>query len=441
MVALTVGRRMAANGLFWAVIALLLVSQSARGADATRAEQTSATGASFRMNDQGVTSGFPRASGKLLAELTDPTLPATATFDSGRPRALPPLSADLAELTPPPSLSLGAPCAGCETCGSIDNGGTCHTCCTATSSPAGVLKQLSQAAPRGGVFQNTQFFLAGDGWKNVVDDDHNNNFGVRTGFNMGLGMPGPHAVRGQIGDSYGAYDLHGREQPLQTLFPDLRLSHDDAVEQQVFATAGLYKRSRISCGDPLAWGAVYDLMYSRSTGDAADELLLGQLRGYVGYALNQRNEVGSWVAFRLMRDNPVHATLSPTVTETILVNVTDQANLFWHHTWGLGGDTVAYVGWADDPADLVFGLSGRVPLNHHAALFGNFHYLLPSTRGGDRHPVLGTDDVFTQEAWNVSFGIVFYRGAKAVSPDVSGVFGLPLLPVADNSTFSFQRDF
>ena len=270
-------------------------------------------------------------------------------------------------------------------------------------------------------FDNTEAFIAGDGWKNIFDDDDNNNFGFRTGVNLGIALPGPSAVRGQTGASYGGYDFHGRES---------LLSRDDPIEQQIFVTAGLYKRSDVARGDSLAWGVVYDVMDSRAAGERADRLRLAQLRSYVGWAISERNEVGIWSAFRLMNDYAI--------AQRVRVNTTDQVNAFWHRNWCFGGDTVGYVGWADDPGSVVIGLTARAPLNHRFALLGNVQYIVPSTTGGDIHPTLGTDDIFNQEAWNVSFGLVFYPGAKAAPTNVSGYQGLPLLPVADNGSFTFQ---
>jgi hypothetical protein len=380
--------------------------------------------ASFRLNDRGSKPAFPRVPATLLAELTDAAVPVSPDKPApDRPRALPPIDADADSVEVPAAVSdsqLGEPCEACKACGSLDLPGPagCDTCSTSSWG-----SQCHYHPGPEGWFQNTLVFFAGDAWKNNFDDDDNNNFGLRTGLNVGIDLPGQRAVQGQFGLSYGAYDFHGREEIL---------SLDDPIEQQLFATAGVFKRSMVRANDRLAWGAVYDLMVSEEAGERADSLRLAQGRGYVGWALTDRDEIGGWMALRLMNDYAER--------QRVKVNVTDQANLFWHRTWLSGGDTTAYVGWADEPGETVVGLRARVPLNHRAAIFGNFHYIIPSTRGGDRHPTIGTDDMFTQEAWNVSFGIVFYRGRKAFNSDVSGRFGLPLLPVADNASFSFQGD-
>jgi hypothetical protein len=268
---------------------------------------------------------------------------------------------------------------------------------------------------------NTAFFFAGDAWKNIFDDDDNNNFGLRLGVNTGLALPGLDAVRGQIGASFGAYDFHGREG---------LLGRDDSMEEQLFVTAGLYRRSDVTAGDRFSWGIVYDLLAAENAGEAADDIRLAQLRWSIGYSLGCADEIGVWAAFRLMN--------SFALIEQVRVNVTDQVNAFWHHTWSYGGDTWLYLGWADDPGETVLGFRGEMPLNDRVALLGNLHYVVPSTRGGDQHPRLPVDDVFNQETWNISFGIVFYPGAKAGSRTVSGDGCLPLLPVANNASFNMQ---
>jgi hypothetical protein len=290
----------------------------------------------------------------------------------------------------------------------------CQPCgCAAACGGCGLLGR--------GWFDNTAFFFAGDGWKSIFDDDDNNNFGFRLGFNTGLALPGLSATRGQIGASYGAYDFHGREG---------LLGGDDPIEQQLFLTAGLYRRSDVPDGDRISWGAVYDVLFTENAGEGADDIRLAQIRGTIGYSIGNSDEIGVWAAFRLMS--------SFAQIEQARVNITDQVNAFWHHTWSYGGDTWLYVGWADDPGETVLGLRGEMPLNDRVALFGNFHYVIPGTRGGDMHPRLPVDDIFNQETWNVSFGIVFYPGAKAGSRTVSGDRCLPLLPVADNASFNMQ---
>lgn len=294
----------------------------------------------------------------------------------------------------------------------IDNPGPCGTCCNdCYTSGCG-------CGCVGTWHDNTSVFFAGDGWNTIADDDDNNNFGLRIGFNSGFAL-GDSALRGQFGASYGAYDFHGRE--------GTDVANEEAsIEEQVFLTGGVYKRSDVCCGDYLSYGLVYDVMLTDNTGERTDSIGIGQVRGLVGYALNEASEVGVWAAFRAGNDT----------VAGVPYRAMDQINFFWHYNWIYGADTMAYLGWSDDPGMMVFALNGQAPLSSSTALFGNVVYNLPSTGGGDTRG--GVNDAFNQETWNVTFGLVYYFGGKAVSRNVSGNAGLPLLPVADNGTFMLQ---
>ena len=272
-------------------------------------------------------------------------------------------------------------------------------------------------------WDNSLIFFAGDGWSNRVDNSQNNNFGFRTGINTGFALSDHSSIRGQIGASYAGYDFHGRDESSR---PGAEMS---AIEEQAFVTAGFYKPSYICEGDRTNWGAVYDVMFTDNFGEHADEIILSQLRGQWGYALDEYNEVGVWGALRL--DNDFAPSFGDTVTPM------DQVSAYWRHIWSRGGVTSIYLGGADDPGEIVFGLTGHIPLSDCVAGFGNVHYILPSTSGGDLHNN-GYSDSFSEETWNITFGIVYYPGGKAVRDNVSSNPGLPLVPLADNGTFAAQ---
>jgi hypothetical protein len=266
-------------------------------------------------------------------------------------------------------------------------------------------------------WENTLVFVAADGWRARLDDDDSNNFGFRSGFNTGIGW-GDCRVRMQVGASYAGYDINGRDAAART--------STDAVEEQVFATAGIYKRSNVCEGDFLSWGVVVDGMYDDHLGEAAQEVKLLQMRFATGWAVSESDEIGVWGTFRTNRENYL-----TDVSGVICVNSLDQASIFWHRVWQYGADTTAYAGWAEDPGEWVFGLSGQAPLADSLALFGTAMFIVPSAQAGDS----AAREEYSEEYWNVSFGLVWYPGFKAVSPNVSGHPGLPLLPVADNGTF------
>jgi hypothetical protein len=273
----------------------------------------------------------------------------------------------------------------------------------------------------GSAWENTSLWLGADGWRTRADDDYPGNFGFRTGFNSGIGWRDS-PVRLQIGGSYAGYDLSGRDGDLgaDTL-------HASSAEQQLFFTGGVYKRSDVLADDRLAWGAVLDVNYDNHFGEQAQEIFLTQVRGIIGWSLDECNEVGVWGASRANRQQ-----LSSDVG-TFRVCSLAQGNLFWHRNWSFGGDTWLYAGFGEEPAEWLIGLTGQAPLSPSLALFGGLTWAIPSAPAGD--PNLGLDHNHSEEYWNVSFGIVWYPGCKAASDSVSGQRGLPLLPVADNGSF------
>jgi hypothetical protein len=265
---------------------------------------------------------------------------------------------------------------------------------------------------------NTVLFAASDAWKNIGESAFQggwgNNFGYRLGANTGFALLSDSPIRGQLGASYGAYDLKGEVRP-----------HPMAVEQQLFLTGGLNRRSNVCNGDRIAWGLVFDYMHDNHWGRFDSNVNLGQLRGLISYAWDEANEFGVWGAFRAQSDLAIVNPPFPTAT----IRAQDQVNAFWHHNWVNGGDLYGYVGMADSPADWVFGVSGQVPLSSRLAIFGQTHYIPADVASGP---------AFNQEIWNISVGLVYFFGNKSAASTVSGCQGLPLLSVADNGTFGVQ---
>lgn len=277
---------------------------------------------------------------------------------------------------------------------------------------------------------NTVVFAATDAWSNIGDGvialgspfgaaRTQGNYGVRFGSNTGFGL-GDSRVRAQVGSSYGAYDLKGR-----TNFTGATSA--SAVEQQIFATAGLYKRSDILNGDAIAWGVVYDYMYDSDWGAQGNSNLnFGQIRSIFGYALSESNEVGISSTLRAQSDSA--ALVGFTASR---IHAVDQANIFWHHNWQSGGDTWLSVGAADSPTSWTLGFAGQAPLSRGVSLFTSANYYIPGSATG----AAGA----TEEIWNVTAGLSISLGGKAYNRTVSGNAGMPLLNVADNGTFALQR--
>lgn len=154
---------------------------------------------------------------------------------------------------------------------------------------------------------------------------------------------------------------------------------------------------------------------------------LGQMRGIVGYALNETNEVGAW---GVSHTDVARIGGSPAFSK---VRASDQANLYWRHQFGSCGSTLAYAGGPSscNQAGWIFGLNGQAPLKNKLSLYGNFAFAPPKFGAGS----FGADSL----EWDVAFGVRYSLGGKAASATVSGQRDLPLLPVANNATMLITR--
>jgi len=278
---------------------------------------------------------------------------------------------------------------------------------------------------------NTEVWIGGDAYKSIGDMGiagfaptpytNGNSFGAVTGFNTGLAL-GDSRVRAQVGASYGAYDFKGRNLG-QAPFG----IKGDSLEQQVYVTFGLYKRSDVCCDERLSWGVVYDYFSGHQWGWAANEVSLGQFRGIAGYAINECNELGVWGTMNT-NDDSVALTF-PIGAANTTVRAMNQMNAYWRHNWAFGGNSMMYIGAFDqaDVASWQLGMLNTAPLGHSVSLYGNFNYVVPGAATG----IFGA----AEEQWNASVGLVYYLGGKAVSSTVSGNQGLALLPVANNGSF------
>jgi len=302
--------------------------------------------------------------------------------------------------------------------------------CSCCSDPCDCSEACSHccAPSMGSLLDNTVIFAGADTYKSIGERLTNINggtgsltgsFGGLTGFNTGFGI-GESALRGQIGASYGLYDPRGR----------IRLVPQAInAEEQVFITAGVYKRGDMQyTADPLSYGVVVDAFMADNWGINANELELGQLRGIVGWALNDRFEVGGFGTAHVW-DHQASVTVAGAPGVRREVRAANQMNGYLRGNTPFGASLMGYAG-AFDRADIQawqFGLTGDAPLSQWFSLYGNFNYAVPSAGAG---PAGSGEEQFAMQ-----IGLAYYFGGKAASPTVTGQRGLPLLDVANNSSF------
>jgi len=251
----------------------------------------------------------------------------------------------------------------------------------------------------------TGFFVT-DSWKSRVDDNSSNNAGLRGGLNFGYALC--HAFDVQLGASFAGYDFHGRDGA--TVGPTT--DEPSSVEDHVMLTAGI--------------SVVYDQLIADNVGEANDRLSLGQLRARIGLLCDPCNEFGVWGTASVQRQFLRNANRD--------VRALDQLNIYWNHLWCTGAHTMCWIGIAEEPGEMTFGMSGEAPLSDCLALYANAHYILPSTSGAQPDAV----NAFSEESWNVSFGLTYYFGGGACRNSLLGARPLPLLPVADNGSFALR---
>jgi hypothetical protein len=266
-------------------------------------------------------------------------------------------------------------------------------------------------------------FAGLDSFKGVSDGEFVSNFGAVTGLNAATPVPGlsDYGINWQLGMSYGVYDLDGHG-----------TANDAQCQQQVFVTTGFYHKA--DCDHRISFGLVYDWMMNTNWGFERTDPTLGQWRGQFEYAFSGCNAAGVWGTHR-----DLGSTIVITDDRDIAIRnrAVDQVNLFWHHHFCCGADSVLWTGYADNSrlntdeggslGCWTLGANVTVPLTSSLALFANGSYFHPSAAAGPNAAI--------DQGYDVSMGVVWYFGCNAVSHSINGKCGTPYMNVANNSTF------
>lgn len=272
-------------------------------------------------------------------------------------------------------------------------------------------------------------FAGLDSFKGISDGSRESNFGAVSGVNSALLLPTDYNLGWQLGMSYGVYDFDGWGQSVA--------NNRSTSQQQIFITTGFFHKP--DEGRRLSYGLVYDWMINDSWGVYGTSPTLGQWRGQVEYALSGCNSVGVWgcVNDRYSQQTVV-GTIAPLAVRTAAVT---QANLFWHHKFCSGADSWLYVGIPERSAltgdgslgQWMVGANVQVPLSDRLALYANGSYFRPTASAGG--------DAAMSQGYDVSMGVAWYFGHRAVNHAINGDCGLPYMPVANNSNFLVDQNF
>jgi hypothetical protein len=320
------------------------------------------------------------------------------------------VSGDSKAASPAPAEKAATPAQSCcatEACGEE----SCDSCCSDLG---------CDECPCRGIVG----FAGLDSFKGISDGDYPSNFGVVTGLNAAIPVPGlsDYGINWQLGMSYGVYDIDGSASTLSA-----------RSQQQIFVTTGFFHKAR--CDRRISFGLVYDWMINNQWGETGVNPTLGQWRGQIEYALSGCNSVGFWGTHR---DLGSRIILDAGDREFLISNrAVDQACLFWHHHFCCGADSFLWTGVPDKSrldsteggslGDWMVGASVTVPLTDRLGLYANGSYFRPSGAAGPQSAV--------EAGYDVSMGVVWYFGGNAVSRSINGKCGLPYMNVANNSTF------
>lgn len=270
-------------------------------------------------------------------------------------------------------------------------------------------------------------FFGLDDWRGRPESDYQDNFGLRAGANLGIGLYDPWGIGAQIGASYGGYNWDGRDSAAEVT----------PWQSQVFVTGGFFKRADKGWAFNAAF--VYDFMVNDNFSFVSQEPNLSQFRMLLSVPLGSQNEVGTWCA---VRNGSTTQTLPVEFGPgSLTFQPVSQYNFFWKHWFEGGTEATIYLGFPDDSRHgLASGSLGtwivggglQVPINDHWAAYGDFAYMKPSATNGSGS---------FENSYNISFGIAWYPCSCLKQRTACNRGWLPMLPTANNGSFFVDRRF
>jgi hypothetical protein len=266
--------------------------------------------------------------------------------------------------------------------------------------------------------QSLVIFHGYSGWRGISEGSGGNNNGFLYGLNFGSRLGEFSELTGigaQFGASYGLYDLNGRSSGFE----------NDQIQQQTFVTTGLFRRPGEWTN--LSGGVVFDAMFNDNFGQFAVSPFLGQVRGQIALALNDRHEIGFWTALRVVDSSKDGGALQ--------YRGVDQFNFFWHHKFTFGADGVSWIGFPDPTklggsgslGNYIFGGTLNIPLSPWFGAYTDLQYMPSSATIGAT--------AANSESFYIGLGLMFYPGRNALNTNVAGQCWTPYIPVANNGTF------
>jgi hypothetical protein len=253
-------------------------------------------------------------------------------------------------------------------------------------------------------WQELTLFGGAHGFKGPYDRMRDSgNFGFHEGINAGFKMP--FSTMGyQIGYQAVHSQLHG----------DKDTDIGDPHTQQ-FVTLGLFQR----VPDGFQWGVAWDMLNDERWGSVD----FHQLRTELAFVDHGCHEVGLAGAFHLNEHELSFVDEEDEIEGTEFWQATDQYLLFYRYHGRRGGEGRVYAGFTDND-DGIFGADMLLPVHDRWSVETGFTYLIADDEAGH--------DGASNEAWNISVGLVWHYGCRARASHSSPY--RPLFDVADNGS-------
>lgn len=258
--------------------------------------------------------------------------------------------------------------------------------------------------------------LAYDQFRGLPEGTWNGNTGALIGANFGASLFDMFGV--QVGGSYGVYDWYGRG--------DVVTNDAGAVQQQAFATGGIFRRD--TCCNGIQGGVVVDWMFNKNLGVFALNPSIGQVRFQVGYLWEGTDEFGVWGTTNINTDH------KSSFQVPVAFRAISQVSLFWRHIFENSAEAMV---WAGAPYNTSLMFSGkrvgayligaclRAPLTSNLDLEAHGVYMGPT---GNTHTHFRNYDS------NICIGLSYRFGSGCQSCQEERL-ARPYMPIANNSNF------
>lgn len=265
--------------------------------------------------------------------------------------------------------------------------------------------------------KNFMLFAGVQGFTGPPNQGFQGSFGFNEGVNWGI------PIRFGMCDTGLAAQLGIRG--VHANYSGSHPSFTNATRDQIFVTGGIFRR--VDCG--FQFGAVFDYLNDNWW----YQIQLTQIRAEASWLFPCNHELGATVMTSLNNQQ-----FTSTQTNTFFAQpgvstwqAQDMVQFFYRYRFDDCGSNIRIFGGFSGNRDGLFGGDLYTPLNDTWAFQADFIYLIPNQAAGTpADDIALRDRGVVNEAWNVSFGFVWYPRCKARQFN----YNRPLFNVANNGT-------